>query len=112
MGVSNAASGALGHWQAHGERLIYESPWVWLGQVDVEPPGGARYWHHVVRLPKAEHHVFVGRGPRRVGEPTDPAEAARVEWVPLASVPALIAAGDIWNAGSLTALPLLLVNHE
>ncbi len=59
----------------------------------------------------AEHHVFVGRGPRRVGEATDPAEAARVEWVPLASVPARIAAGDIWNAGSLTALPLLLVDQ-
>ena len=43
----------LGLWRAHGERAIYESPWVWLGQVDVEPPGGDRYWHHVVRLPAA-----------------------------------------------------------
>ena len=39
-----------GFWRAHGERAIYDSPWVWLGQVDVEPPGGDRYWHHVVRL--------------------------------------------------------------
>lgn len=37
-------------WKTFGERMIYDSPWVWLGQVDVEPPGGARYWHHVVRL--------------------------------------------------------------
>jgi 8-oxo-dGDP phosphatase len=182
MGVTDAASDALGHWHVHGERVIYESPWVWLGQVDVEPPGGPRYWHHVARLSKAavialvddqervlmlwrhrfvsdrwgwelpgglvddgeepaaaanrelaeetgyragrvaplvtfqpmpgtidaEHHVFTGRDPHRVGEPTDPAEAARVEWVPLASIPGLIAAGDIWNAGSLVALPLLL----
>lgn len=42
-----------GFWRAHGERSIYDSPWVWLGQVDVEPPGGDRYWHHVVRLRKA-----------------------------------------------------------
>jgi 8-oxo-dGTP pyrophosphatase MutT (NUDIX family) len=170
MGVTNPASDALGHWHVYGERVIYESPWVWLGQVDVEPPGGPRYWHHVVRLSTAaviallddqervlmlwrhrfvpdrwgwelpggmvedgeetgyragrvdplvrfqpmpgtldaEHHVFTGRDPRRVGEPTDLAEAARVEWVPLASIPALIAAGDISNAGSLVALPLLL----
>ena len=50
MGVT---SDKRGLWQAHGERAIYDSPWVWLGQVDVEPPGGARYWHHVVRLRKA-----------------------------------------------------------
>ena len=50
MGVT---SDKRGRWQAHGERAIYDSPWVWLGQVDVEPPGGARYWHHVVRLRKA-----------------------------------------------------------
>jgi hypothetical protein len=80
-----------GLWQAHGERAIYDSPWVWLGQVDVE------------------HYVYTGRDPRRVGEPTDLTEAARVEWVPLASVPALIAAGEIWSAGSVAALPLLLM---
>ena len=48
------ASGVTsGFWRAHGERAIYDSPWVWLGQVDVEPPGGDRYWHHVVRLREA-----------------------------------------------------------
>lgn len=109
-----------GFWRAHGERAIYDSPWVWLGQVDVEPPGGDRYWHHVVRLHlvsfqpmpgtvDAEHHVYVGGDPVRIGEPTDPAEAARVEWVPLASVPGLLAAGDIWSAASVAALPLLLM---
>jgi hypothetical protein len=149
-----------GFWRAHGERAIYDSPWVWLGQVDVEPPGGDRYWHHVVRLRKAavmalvdgeervlmlwrhrfvpdrwgwelpgglvehlvsfqpmpgtvdaEHHVYVGGDPVRIGEPTDPAEAARVEWVPLASVPGLLAAGEIWSAASVAALPLLLMKR-
>jgi 8-oxo-dGTP pyrophosphatase MutT (NUDIX family) len=151
---------------------------VWLGQVDVEVPGGERYWHHVVRLNRtavmvlvddldrvlilwrhrfvpdrwgwelpggmvdadeepadaaireleeetgyragnverlitfralpgiadSEHFAFVGRSPVRVGDPTDLAEAARVEWVPLDSVPDLIDAGEIWDAGSLLAL--------
>jgi 8-oxo-dGDP phosphatase len=180
--VTGVTSGEPGLWQTYGERAIYESPWVWLGQVDVAPPGGDRYWHHVVRLRRAavlallddqarvlllwrhrfvpdrwgyelpgglvddgeepaqaaareleeetgyragrieylvrfqpmpgtvdsEHYVFTGRDPERIGEPTDLTEAARVEWVPLASVPALIDAGQIWNAGSLTTLPLLL----
>lgn len=59
----------------------------------------------------AEHHVYVGRNPRRIGDPTDPAEAARVEWVPLASVRALLTAGKIWSAASVAALPLLLMKH-
>jgi hypothetical protein len=32
-----------------------------------------------------------------------------MEWVPLGSVPALIAAGDIWTSGSLVALMRLLM---
>jgi len=40
-------------WRAHGERAIYDSPWVWLGQVDVELPDVQRLWHHVVRLRRA-----------------------------------------------------------
>lgn len=37
-------------WQIHGERLIYDNEWVRLALVDVEPPGGKRFEHHVVRL--------------------------------------------------------------
>jgi 8-oxo-dGTP pyrophosphatase MutT (NUDIX family) len=37
-------------WQIHGERLVYDNPWVRLALVDVEPPGGKRFEHHVVRL--------------------------------------------------------------
>jgi 8-oxo-dGTP pyrophosphatase MutT (NUDIX family) len=35
----------------HGERAVYESPWVSLALVDVEVPGGERFEHHVVRMP-------------------------------------------------------------
>jgi 8-oxo-dGTP pyrophosphatase MutT (NUDIX family) len=37
-------------WQVHGERLVYNNPWVQLALVDVEPPDGKRFEHHVVRL--------------------------------------------------------------
>ncbi|WP_026212636.1 NUDIX hydrolase [Longispora albida] len=37
-------------WRVHGERMVYDNRWVRLVQVDVEPPDGSRFWHHVVRL--------------------------------------------------------------
>jgi 8-oxo-dGTP pyrophosphatase MutT (NUDIX family) len=39
-------------WTVHGERSIYESDWVSLRLVDVEIPGGPRFDHHVVHLPR------------------------------------------------------------
>jgi 8-oxo-dGDP phosphatase len=33
-----------------GERTIYDNPWVRLTLVDIEPPDGKRFEHHVVRL--------------------------------------------------------------
>jgi len=29
-------------WTVHGERMIYESPWVSLALTDIEIPGGER----------------------------------------------------------------------
>lgn len=34
----------------HGERPLYESSWVRLTKVDITPPDGRRFEHHVVRL--------------------------------------------------------------
>jgi hypothetical protein len=48
--------------------------------------------------------VFIGRDPERIGGPTDLSESERADWVPLASVPELISAGQIWTAGSLVGL--------
>lgn len=57
-----------------------------------------------VGVADAEHVVFAGRKLVKVGEPTSLAESVRAEWVPLASVPGLIAARQIWAAGSLVGL--------
>ncbi|MFE4357013.1 NUDIX domain-containing protein [Kitasatospora sp. NPDC056800] len=37
-------------WKIHGERPIYENPWVNLWLVDVEQPDGRRWEYHVVKL--------------------------------------------------------------
>jgi 8-oxo-dGTP pyrophosphatase MutT (NUDIX family) len=39
-------------WTVHGERILYESPWVRLAIADVELPDGERIEHDVVRLPR------------------------------------------------------------
>ncbi len=46
-------------WTVHGERSIYESPWVGLGLADVELPDGRRFGHHVVRVPAPAAGVVV-----------------------------------------------------
>ena len=38
-------------WTVHGERSLYDSEWVRLVLTDVELPSGARFEHHVVRMP-------------------------------------------------------------
>jgi len=50
LGVTEAAGDDAGRWRAFGERVIYESPEIWLGEVDVGLPDGERIWRHVVRL--------------------------------------------------------------
>ena len=46
-------------WTVHGERAIYESPWVSVALADVEVPGGQRFEHHVVRMPGEASGVVV-----------------------------------------------------
>jgi 8-oxo-dGTP pyrophosphatase MutT (NUDIX family) len=58
--VTNTPEAGLSRWRTFGERTIYDDPpWVWLGQVDVEIPGRDRFWHHVVRLPRAAVMLLV-----------------------------------------------------
>ncbi|MDT0266911.1 NUDIX hydrolase [Streptomyces sp. DSM 44915] len=37
-------------WRIHGERQIYDDPWLDLWLYDVEQPDGRRYEHHVIKL--------------------------------------------------------------
>jgi 8-oxo-dGTP pyrophosphatase MutT (NUDIX family) len=45
-----ASDNQAGRWAVFGERILYDNPWVRLTKVDVQPPGGGRFEHHVVRL--------------------------------------------------------------
>jgi hypothetical protein len=62
----------------------------------------------MVGMVDSEHFVFAGYDPVKVTEPVEATEVERMEWVPLAEVPALIESGDIWNSGSLVGLLKLL----
>ena len=46
-------------WTVHGERPIYESPWVTVGLADISQPSGDRFEHHTVTLPAAAMTVVV-----------------------------------------------------
>jgi 8-oxo-dGTP pyrophosphatase MutT (NUDIX family) len=173
-------------WIEHGERTLYDSPWVTLALVDVEVPGGARFEHHVVRrrnpaagvvvhdpdqgllllwrhrfitrtwgwevpagaveagesledaaarevleetgwragplthlfgyhpnngLTDVRFEIFESAGASHVGEPTDPSEADRVEWVPVDQVRRLVRDGEVLDGLSLTSLSWWLLNR-
>src|SRR5690348_13565614 len=42
-----------------GERTVYDSEWVRLTLVDIEPPNGRRFEHHVVHMKPAAIAVLV-----------------------------------------------------
>lgn len=46
-------------WTVHGERTLYESDWMNLALADVEVPGGPRFEHHLVRIPRPAAAVVV-----------------------------------------------------
>jgi 8-oxo-dGTP pyrophosphatase MutT (NUDIX family) len=53
-------------WIVHGEREIYRSDWVRLCLTDVEIPGGERFDHHVVRVPRHASGVVIHDSARGV----------------------------------------------
>jgi 8-oxo-dGDP phosphatase len=53
-------------WTSHGERVIYESPWVMVGLADISQPSGERFEHHTVTLPAAAMTVVLDDAGERV----------------------------------------------
>ncbi|MFJ8332903.1 NUDIX domain-containing protein [Streptomyces sp. NPDC094437] len=51
--VSVETPTGLEPWRIHGERDVYDNEWVKLQLWDVEPPGLARFEHHVVKMNNA-----------------------------------------------------------
>ena len=163
----------------HGERRVYDNEWMRVALVDVELPSGARFEHHVLRMPAQASGVvvdvvdrgvlllwrhrfitdtwgwelpagrvdagetpieagaretleetgwqpgplapmlayfphngtsdmtfnlFVATSATHVGDPADPDESERVEWLPWDTVRSEIAAGRIRDGMSLTGL--------
>lgn len=51
-------------------------------------------------------HIFACDGAERVGEPTDPTEASRIEWTPAATVLDFVRSGAVTDGLSLTGLAM------
>jgi 8-oxo-dGTP pyrophosphatase MutT (NUDIX family) len=130
--MPNFAAGAVVHDRARGLLLIHRhrfitDTWGWeipAGRIDPgETPevAAAREtleetgWRPGPLTPLVDYqptnglsdqrfHVFLAEGATHEGDPTDPGEAARVEWVPLDDVRALVRRGEMVDGLSLTAV--------
>lgn len=51
-------------WTVHGWRTVYDSRWVRLELVDVAPPDGSRFEHHVVHLSRVAIALIVDHDER------------------------------------------------
>ncbi|MGW7054897.1 NUDIX domain-containing protein [Streptomyces sp. NPDC054887] len=58
----------------------------------------------MVGMVDSPHEIYVGRGAKHIGEPTDLEEAGHVAWVPLGDIPGLMARGELMGSGTLVAL--------
>ncbi|MDP9795811.1 8-oxo-dGTP pyrophosphatase MutT (NUDIX family) [Catenuloplanes nepalensis] len=66
--------------------------------------------HHLITyqptigLVDAAHHIYGAHGARRIGEPTDPLERGRVEWISLSKIPQLLQQDQLMSSGTLIGL--------
>lgn len=65
----------------------------------------------MVGMVDSPHEIFVGRGAKHVGDPTDAEEAGHVAWVPLADIPGLMERGELMGSGTLVALLHVLASR-
>ncbi len=69
--------------------------------ITVEPSNG---------LSDAQHHAYWAQGAEYVGEPEDYFESEKREWISLARIPDMVAAGEIRSANAVAAL--LVLHHR
>lgn len=65
----------------------------------------------MIGMVDSPHAIYVGKGARHVGDPTDIEEAGHVAWVPLSDIPGLMARGELMGAGTLVALLHVLASR-
>lgn len=134
------AAGALVHDEARGVLLLWRhrfitDAWGWeipAGRIDVGEspmeaaaretleesgwqPGGLTplvTYHPSNGISDQRHHLFLAHGATHVGEPADPSESERIEWVPVDRLREIVAAGEMPDGLSLVAvLYALAVGH-
>jgi 8-oxo-dGTP pyrophosphatase MutT (NUDIX family) len=63
------------------------------------------FWYNPANgLSDQRFNIFVATGAEHLGEPTDPGESERVEWIPMDEVDAIIERGEMPDGLSLTAV--------
>ncbi|NUP18539.1 MAG: NUDIX domain-containing protein [Streptomyces sp.] len=65
----------------------------------------------MVGMVDSPHEIYVGRGAKHIGEPTDAEESGHVAWVPLADIPGLMERGELLGSGTLVALLHVLASR-
>ena len=53
-------------WIEHGRRTMYDSSWVRVELADIEVPGGARFEHHVLAMPRTSNTAVITDDQERV----------------------------------------------
>ncbi|HEX2381139.1 MAG TPA: NUDIX hydrolase [Acidimicrobiales bacterium] len=70
-------------------------------------PGPLRHlvtYHPSNGLSDQRFHIYLAAGAQHVADPTDPGEAERIEWVPMADVRSSVERGEMTDGLSLTAV--------
>jgi 8-oxo-dGTP pyrophosphatase MutT (NUDIX family) len=77
-------------------------------------PGPMRHvtsFHPTNGLSDQTFHIFLADGATHVGDPTDPSEATRIEWVSIGRLRELIEAGEVRDGLSLCGLAVALARN-
>ncbi|MET8779066.1 NUDIX hydrolase [Nocardia sp. NPDC004654] len=62
-------------------------------------------------LVETPHYIYIGRGPRQVGEPADLEETGQLVWVPLAQTGELLAKAQLLGTGTAVGMLAALALH-